>query len=264
MTPDELVDEGLRFKEEGNEFFKQGFYPKALASYHKVFTHVAGLAKSDTPKSPTEGLPAADRVQNSFTVPAHRVDEVLALKQSTRLNMAACYLKQEKYSKAVDAATESLNLCESAKGLFRRGQALLLLNSLEECRLDLDAALALQPKDPGIIAEIRKLEAAEKKQVAKEKKLYAGFFEKLQNDDAAELAVPLVPLATVAARGREQSPEDEAPPTPKGKVPKPPAELLRDETANYHQAANPPLGAMLQQMQEQNSTEVEVCDGMTG
>jgi FK506-binding protein 4/5 len=247
MTPDELVDEGLRFKEEGNEFFKQGSYPKALASYHKVFTHVAGLAKSDSksPKSPEEGG-SPERAQNSFTIPAHRVDEVLALKQSTRLNMAACYLKQEKYSKAVDAASESLTLGESAKGHFRRGQALLLLNNLEEARLDLDAALALSQTDPAIIAEIRKLEAAEKKQVAKEKKLYAGFFQKLQTDDAAEPAVPPVPLATVARR--EQSPEDEAPPTPK--VPKPPAELLRDETAEFNPAAlNPPLGAVLQQMQ---------------
>jgi len=130
------------------------------------------------------------------------------------------------------------------------------MGNLEEARLDFDAALALTPKDPAILGEIRKLEAAEKKQLAKEKKLYAGFFQKLQSDEAAEPAIrPVPPLATVA-RGREQSPEDEAPPTPKGKVPKPPDELLRDETAEFNpEAVNPPLAAAFHRMQAQAAAE---------
>merc|ERR1719375_2205793 len=46
-----------------------------------------------------EGLIAMAGGKGSSQVPDSRVDEVKALKQSTYLNMAACYIKREMYEK---------------------------------------------------------------------------------------------------------------------------------------------------------------------
>ena len=43
-------------------------------------------------------------------------------RRSTKLNIAACYLKQEKFKKAVDVSTDALAIGPSTKALFRRAQ----------------------------------------------------------------------------------------------------------------------------------------------
>ena len=52
------------------------------------------------------------------------------------LNLAACYLKEEKWEKAVARATKVLdNDPENTKALFRRGHGRIYINDLERARV---------------------------------------------------------------------------------------------------------------------------------
>jgi peptidyl-prolyl isomerase D len=188
LTPDEQVDVALKHKEDGNGFFKEGNYQKALAQYHKVFLYVNGLSmgkSSGDGGGEAEGLIAMAGGKGSSQVPDSRVDEVKALKQSTYLNMAACYIKREMYEKAVGVCTKALEIGANPKASFRRGQARMALGDLDGARVDLNAAAAANPTDRAVLQEIRRLEAAEKKAIAKEKKKFQGFFDRLKSDEPA-------------------------------------------------------------------------------
>ena len=63
-------------------------------------------------------------------------EECDALKSTADLNLAACYLKEEKWEKAVARATKVLdNDPENTKALFRRGHGRIYINDLERARV---------------------------------------------------------------------------------------------------------------------------------
>merc|ERR1719235_872696 len=144
-----------------------------------------------------EGLIAMAGGKGSSQVPDSRLEEVKALKQSTYLNMAACYIKRDMHEKAVDVCTKALAIGANPKASFRRGQARLALGDLDAARADLNDAVAANPTDRAILQEIRKLEVAEKRAIAKEKKKFQGFFDRLKSDEpAAESQQAESPSAT--------------------------------------------------------------------
>lgn len=167
-------------KDEGNKFFKDGNYKKALGAYHKVFCYVNGLqapsAMSSSDVKDGDSSPGRS-ASSSSQVPKDRVDDLRKLKQSSRLNMAACYLKLEEHQKCVDACTKAMELGSSAKAYFRRGQAYLELRNLSGARNDLEKARELTPNDPAIIAELRKLRSALGQANPKERASYKKMFE---------------------------------------------------------------------------------------
>ncbi|CAL1129831.1 unnamed protein product [Cladocopium goreaui] len=55
--------------------------------------------------------------------------QVRRLKETTRLNMAACYLKLGEHQKCVDACNQALELGQNPKAYFRRAQAYLELSN---------------------------------------------------------------------------------------------------------------------------------------
>lgn len=75
---------------------------------------------------------------------------------------------------------------KNAKALFRRGQAWFLKNNLERAEEDLKAALALQPNDAGIKQELRKVHAKVAEEEKKQKKQFAGFWDKLSKETERE------------------------------------------------------------------------------
>merc|ERR1719247_3337915 len=165
-------------REEGNKLFKDGHYRKALGQYHKVFCYVNGLQVPVTASSGEGKDDEASRSTpaSSSQVPKERVDDLRKLKQSSRLNMAACYLKLEEHQKCVDACTKAMELGSSAKAYFRRGQAYLELRNLSGARSDLERARELTPNDPAIVAELRKLRSALGQANPKERASYAKMF----------------------------------------------------------------------------------------
>lgn len=189
------IDQAEVFKTEGNAYFKAGEYKSALTCYHKVFLYVNGLGLPGQGKdmeAQAEVLGAKGSIQET-QVPTDRVKAVVQLKISTNLNMGLCYLKQGKYRRCIDACTAAIALDPSttnSKAYFRRGQANVELRNLDEAQVDLDKAHSLEPNDPNIRAELRRLKAAFTEHETREKKRFAKMFDKMAQDAPAEEAPP--------------------------------------------------------------------------
>mmetsp|Transcript_71238 Transcript_71238/g.112835 ORF Transcript_71238/g.112835 Transcript_71238/m.112835 type:complete len:228 (+) Transcript_71238:106-789(+) len=180
------IAEAEKFKQEGNAKFKEQNFQKALAAYWKVFTHVNGLT---LPGQKSEADSYAGMLGRSTTgnqVPADKVEDVKRLTQSTHLNMAACYLKQSKHQKCIDACTKALEHGPISKAFFRRGQANLELRNLDEAKSDFEKARELEPNDATIVAELRRLQVAFKQHEQKEKAKFKGMFDKISKEKMEE------------------------------------------------------------------------------
>jgi tetratricopeptide (TPR) repeat protein len=96
---------------------------------------------------------------------------------TANLNLAACYLKEEKYEKAAARATKVLEKdAKHVKALFRRGEARIYLNDLDRAREDLKTAESLAPDDKGIKSRLSLLDKREKHFAKQEKRTYAKMF----------------------------------------------------------------------------------------
>merc|ERR1712217_695954 len=130
-------------------------------------------------------------------VPTDRVEDVKRLKQSTHLNMAACYLKLNEHQKCVNSCSKALETGPLSKAFFRRGQANLEMRNLDEAKDDFEQARKLEPNDAAIEKELRRLQQAFKQHDAKEKKKFAGMFSKMAEEEG--------PAQTVAADGAAET-----------------------------------------------------------
>ncbi|KAG7197904.1 hypothetical protein KM043_016146 [Ampulex compressa] len=103
---------------------------------------------------------------------------------SAYLNLAICYLKTNQDSEAKNACNKALELSPgNEKALFRRGQAYLALASPEIAINDFHEVLKIEPKNTAAMERIRLCNSLIKKQLAKEKNLYANMFEKFAQKD---------------------------------------------------------------------------------
>mmetsp|Transcript_4428 Transcript_4428/g.13428 ORF Transcript_4428/g.13428 Transcript_4428/m.13428 type:complete len:218 (-) Transcript_4428:277-930(-) len=183
----EQVEQAEQYKQKGNGHFKEADYRKALGSYHRVFCFVNGL------QVPGEGSEAASYGQMmgksspGLQVPAEKVEDLRLLKQSTYLNMAACYLKLDEYDKCITTCTKAMSGSEpNSKAHFRRGQAHLAMRNLDEAKADLELAKQLVPEDAACDKELRKLKQAFKDHAAKEKQTFAKMFSSKDKDRLEE------------------------------------------------------------------------------
>jgi len=172
---EELISQAQAYKEEGNKWYGEGSYKRALGAYHKVFLYVNGL-QAPTDRSISDTTDGAKAFSNASMIPKDRTEDVKKLKQSTRLNMAACYLKLEEHQKCVDACSQALELGSSSKAHFRRGQAYAGLRNFGGARADLERARELAPDDPAIVAELRRVRTAFSQGDERERKRCARMF----------------------------------------------------------------------------------------
>ena len=115
----------------GNQFFKDKLWEPAASSYTDALLALG-----------PDGAAADD---------AAAAEERSALQVSLWLNRAACRLKTAEFAGAHEDCSRVLaGDADNVKGLFRRGQALVELQRLEEAKADLLRAAKLSPKDQGI------------------------------------------------------------------------------------------------------------------
>lgn len=106
-------------------------------------------------------------------------NEVKALTETLHLNLAACYLRTEQYTKCISACSTAIGVNDtSAKGYFRRGQAYLKVGNVDNAEADLKKAANLSPGDVAIRKELQKVGAEKKRQSQKQAKTFKGFFDK--------------------------------------------------------------------------------------
>ncbi|XP_053970537.1 FK506-binding protein 59-like [Hylaeus volcanicus] len=159
LNDNERVEQSKIFKDKGTAYFNANKYNLAIKMYEKAelfLKCVAGEGKLEKDK----------------------------LFLSTYLNLALCYLKLDRNVEAKDACTEAMKLSpHNEKALFRRGQAYLRLASPEIAIKDFEEVLKIQPKNTAAIKQIEICKNLIKKQLVKEKNLYANMFEKFARED---------------------------------------------------------------------------------
>merc|ERR1740121_3207671 len=134
-------------------------------------------------------------------VPTEKAESVKQLKQSTHVNMAACYLKLSENQKCVDACTKALSTGPSSKAFFRRGQAHLELRNLDEAKEDFLRARDLEPSDPAIDQWLKRLKTAYAQHDAREKKRFAKLFNKLSETAEEQSGDTAAPAAAASGAG---------------------------------------------------------------
>ncbi|XP_033199140.1 peptidyl-prolyl cis-trans isomerase FKBP4 isoform X2 [Bombus vosnesenskii] len=162
LNSHQQIEQAKVYKEKGTNYFKMNKYNLAIKMYKKV----TSFLKYE------DGFEADLKTErNNLILSAH-------------LNLALSYLKIEQNVEAKDACNEALKLSpQNEKALFRRGQAYLALASPEIAIKDFQEVLKIEPKNTAAIKQIGVCNSLIKRQLAKEKKLYANMFDKFAQED---------------------------------------------------------------------------------
>ena len=155
LEPGEKLVKARKFKEDGNRLYKKGAFPLAKAKYSK----------------------AINCLGKGFEFSDEDIDEVIGIKTSSMLNLAACDQQLEAYSEAIQWCERVLeDDTENTKALFRRSKALASLAKFEEALADLDKMLQIDPS-LGEVERERALVRRKMRQAAeKQRKELGNFF----------------------------------------------------------------------------------------
>ncbi|KAG8509058.1 Peptidyl-prolyl cis-trans isomerase FKBP4 [Galemys pyrenaicus] len=169
MNAEEKLEQSTIVKERGTVYFKEGKYKQALLQYKKIVSWL--------------------EYESSFS--NEDAQKAQSLRLASHLNLAMCHLKLQAFSAAVDNCNKALELDNNnEKGLFRRGEAHLAVNDFELARADFQKVLQLYPNNKAAKAQLAICQQRIRKQLAREKKLYANMFERLaQGESKAKAAV---------------------------------------------------------------------------
>ncbi|XP_076249482.1 FK506-binding protein 59kD isoform X2 [Calliopsis andreniformis] len=162
----EKIEQAKIFKEKGTNYFKANKYSLAIKMYKTVVSLLdyAEDFKDDLKKE--------------------RDDLIL----SAHLNLGLCYLKTDQNVEAKDSCNKALELSpQNVKALFRRGQAYLGLASPEIAIKDFQEVLKIEPKNAAAIKQQAVCCSIMKKQLAKEKKVFANMFDKFAQEDKQQV-----------------------------------------------------------------------------
>lgn len=139
MTEAEVDDKWLaaeEAKQQGNEFFKQRNYAKALVAY----TEAIDLSESDY-ESADDELDSLDSM-DGVTKPTNPYIQIYFA------NRAFCHIKLENYGSAIVDATKAIEAKDDfPKGWYRRGSANLALGRTREAYRDFTQLCKLAPTD---------------------------------------------------------------------------------------------------------------------
>ncbi|XP_065554698.1 peptidyl-prolyl cis-trans isomerase FKBP5 isoform X3 [Lathamus discolor] len=105
------------------------------------------------------------------------------------LNLAMCYLKLREYTKAVECCDKALGLDQdNEKGLYRRGEARLLMNEFELAKCDFQKVLEVNPQNKAAKSQISVCQKKTKEHNERDRRIYANMFTKFAERDAKEAA----------------------------------------------------------------------------
>ncbi|KAH0794291.1 putative FK506-binding protein (FKBP)-type peptidyl-prolyl isomerase [Histomonas meleagridis] len=150
-TKEQALEAANKFCDKATEFFRGGKFEEAIAEYKNALDAVSKKYGEDINKMNT-------RVQRNLSIAYYRVQN---WKES--LNYAEKVLKTD---------------ANDVKALLRKTEALINLGNTEEARKTLDKGLAVTKNDPAFKSMIPKLEAAEKKERARENELFKKMMSK--------------------------------------------------------------------------------------
>ena len=155
INPRGDYEEAVKLKAKGNEAFKKHDYKNALKYYSSIIIHLGMNSRMEISQITNKTGAANPYRKSSRSSIQKKIDDLRLIAFN---NMAAVYLKQEDYEKAIDKASRVLDDDEyNKKALFRRGMAHRKLGHLDDARDDLlNAARTqnLEQIDPAIQREL--------------------------------------------------------------------------------------------------------------
>ncbi|NXL36894.1 FKBP5 isomerase, partial [Glaucidium brasilianum] len=167
MDTKEKLEQAAIVKEKGTMYFKEGKYLQAVIQYGKIVSWLEmeyGLSEKES------------KASDSFLLAAF-------------LNLAMCYLKLREYAKAVECCDKALGLDQdNEKGLYRRGEARLLMNEFELAKCDFQKVLEVNPQNKAAKSQISVCQKKTKEHNERDRRIYANMFTKFAERDAKEAA----------------------------------------------------------------------------
>ncbi|NXD65639.1 FKBP5 isomerase, partial [Eolophus roseicapillus] len=167
MDTKEKLEQAAVVKEKGTMYFKEGKYLQAVIQYGKIVSWLEmeyGLSEKES------------KASDSFLLAAF-------------LNLAMCYLKLREYTKAVECCDKALGLDQdNEKGLYRRGEARLLMNEFELAKCDFQKVLEVNPQNKAAKSQISVCQKKTKEHNERDRRIYANMFTKFAERDAKEAA----------------------------------------------------------------------------
>ncbi|KAM7082591.1 peptidyl-prolyl cis-trans isomerase FKBP5 isoform 1-T1 [Ciconia maguari] len=167
MDTKEKLEQAAVVKEKGTMYFKEGKYLQAVIQYGKIVSWLEmeyGLSEKES------------KASESFLLAAF-------------LNLAMCYLKLREYAKAVECCDKALGLDQdNEKGLYRRGEARLLMNEFELAKCDFQKVLEVNPQNKAAKSQISVCQKKTKEHNERDRRIYANMFTKFAERDAKEAA----------------------------------------------------------------------------
>lgn len=165
MDTKEKLLQAAVVKDKGAVYFKAGKYMQAIIQYSKIVSWLEmeyGLSEAE------------QKTSKCFLLAAF-------------LNLAMCNIKLREYMRAVEYCEKALGLDQAnEKGLYRRGEARLLMNEFELARLDFERVLEVNPQNKAAKSQIAVCQRKAKEHNERDRIIYANMFQKFADRDAKE------------------------------------------------------------------------------
>jgi len=194
---DEKLEQSEIFKTKGTNFFKAGKFNLAIRYYKRVVEYLSddvdkesavkdiNLTTVDSDGNTVDEGEADNEADNEAAEETAKKETARALTLASQLNLAMCYLKQADNTAARAACDEAITLnANSDKAYFRRGQAEMNMNNYDGAISDFKRVLEIDPNNKAAKNQITVTNQKIRQEKEREKKLYAGMFEKLAQKDA--------------------------------------------------------------------------------
>lgn len=158
INPRGDYDQAMILKNKGNDAFKKQDYENALKYYSQILIHLGMNSRMSINQITNKNAVENPYKKSSRSILQKKTDDLRLVAFN---NMAAVYLKLEKYEQVIEKTSRVIDDDENnKKALFRRGMAHRKLGKLDEARDDLLAAArtqTLEQVDPAIQRELKLL-----------------------------------------------------------------------------------------------------------
>ncbi|KAJ1836303.1 hypothetical protein IWW55_000736 [Coemansia sp. RSA 2706] len=167
------IEQGLKFKDEGGSEFKAGNFSQALKKYHYALLYLRGL---------NDSLLGLTRDRNPENLKESDITDLEKDISNIHSNMALCQLRLGRLNQITRCANAALEVNPfNKKAKFRLAQGLIREGAVINAAEILDKLEKDSPNDPAFAAERRQIESREKLAEAKQRKEFAGMFDRAKD-----------------------------------------------------------------------------------
>ena len=177
------LDIALLYKDEGNAFFKDQNYKKALVSYGKGLAYVRGLKGKRSKMMMSTLMPMYNDDNNNDSISDDDDNKAMLLEAILDTNVGVCYTKLGEPRKALEYYDKATTVDTTYwKALLRKSEAYLQLNLFSQAKNTLSSinTNTLKPEDiKAIDALMVKITKSERIDDKKSGSAFKGIFNKL-------------------------------------------------------------------------------------